>query len=50
MIVIALADIHGETENLDHISDALSTADVVLLAGDITNLAGEMAPLLEAGA
>ncbi len=37
MIIIALADIHNNLTYLTQIADRLSTADLVLIAGDITN-------------
>ena len=37
MIIIALADIHNNLTCLTQIADRLSTADLVLIAGDITN-------------
>ena len=40
MIIIALADIHGSLNYLDGIADDISRADMVLVAGDITNFGG----------
>ncbi len=37
MIIIALADIHGCVDHLDSIADDVAGADLVLVAGDITN-------------
>jgi Icc-related predicted phosphoesterase len=37
VIIIALADIHADLTHLPQIAEHLSTADLVLLAGDITN-------------
>ena len=37
MKIIALADIHGDVEKIDLIAEPLMGADLVLLAGDITN-------------
>jgi len=37
MIIIALADIHGSLSYLPKIADELSKADLVLIAGDITD-------------
>ena len=37
MIIIALADIHGCVDHLDGIADDVACADLVLVAGDITN-------------
>jgi Icc-related predicted phosphoesterase len=42
MIIIALADIHNNLTYLTQIADRLSTADLVLIAGDTTNF-GEWA-------
>ena len=36
MVIIALADIHANLSYLDQIADQLTAADLVLLAGDIT--------------
>ncbi|MHC5061534.1 MAG: metallophosphoesterase family protein [Planctomycetota bacterium] len=40
MIIIALTDIHNNLACLTPIAEKLSTADVVLIAGDITNFGG----------
>ena len=40
MIIIALTDIHGKIDYLPAISDSLQQADLVLIAGDITNFGG----------
>lgn len=40
MIIIALADIHGCLDHLDGIADEISRANLVLVAGDITNFGG----------
>jgi len=47
--LLALSDIHGETRLVDRLADRLSEADVVLLAGDITNFGGrdEMCRILD---
>ncbi|MBS3731877.1 MAG: metallophosphoesterase family protein [Desulfobacterales bacterium] len=37
MIVIGLSDIHGQTAAMDRLGKILQKADVVVLAGDITN-------------
>lgn len=37
MVIVALADIHGDIKRLRAISHDLSAADVVLLVGDLTN-------------
>lgn len=37
MIVIGLSDIHGQTAAMDRLGNILQKADVVVLAGDITN-------------
>lgn len=36
MVIIALADIHADLTHLPKIADQLATADLVLIAGDIT--------------
>ena len=41
MNIIVLADIHGRLETLERMQASLSEADVVLVAGDITNFGGE---------
>jgi Icc-related predicted phosphoesterase len=38
--ILALADMHGEVTRIPQIAEAIGKADVVLLAGDITNFAG----------
>ncbi len=43
MIIVALADIHGNLERLSAVSEDLSAADVVLLVGDLTNFGRESA-------
>lgn len=40
MIIIALTDLHGKIEHLPAISGILQEADLVLIAGDITNFGG----------
>ena len=40
MKLIALTDIHEDTTRLEQISDQLRTADLIILAGDITNATG----------
>ena len=40
MIIIALTDIHGKMEHFPAICDSLRQADLVLIAGDITNFGG----------
>ena len=40
MKIIALADIHGSTKYLPMISEEISNADLILIAGDITNFGG----------
>lgn len=37
MVIIALADIHGQINSLPAIGDCLTEADLILIAGDITN-------------
>ncbi len=37
MKIITLADIHGSTKAVENIADRLECADIVLIAGDITN-------------
>lgn len=37
MIIIALADIHGKLDHLPEVANDLRGADLVLIAGDITN-------------
>ncbi len=41
MIIVALADIHDDLEGLRAASEDLSTADVVLLVGDLTDFGGQ---------
>jgi predicted phosphodiesterase len=41
MIIVALADIHGDVGRLSAASEDLSSADVVLLVGDLTNFGGQ---------
>ena len=43
MIVVALADIHDDTQRLEEMADDLAGADVVLLVGDITDFGRERA-------
>lgn len=43
MIVVALTDLHGRTSRLRSISDDLASADVVLIAGDLTHFGREAA-------
>jgi Icc-related predicted phosphoesterase len=40
MIIVALADIHDNIKRLGSIPHDLSAADVILLAGDVTNFGG----------
>lgn len=40
MIIVALSDIHGNVGILESAGEILEAADVVLLAGDITNFGG----------
>ena len=40
MIIIALADIHGNLDYLGSAREALGEADLVLVAGDLTNFGG----------
>ena len=40
MVIIVLADIHGKIDYLPAISGTLQQADLVLIAGDITNFGG----------
>lgn len=37
MIIVALADIHGDTRRLGEFSQDLTAADVILLVGDVTH-------------
>lgn len=37
MIILALSDLHGNTDNIDNLSNELKTADLILLVGDITH-------------
>lgn len=37
MEIIALADIHGSVRCLSHVADRLAAADLILIAGDLTN-------------
>lgn len=41
MNIIALSDIHGSVNHLPALSDKLAGADLILIAGDITNFGGE---------
>lgn len=41
MIVINIADIHGNAEPIPEIGEILSSADLILLSGDITHFGGE---------
>ncbi len=41
MIVINIADIHGNAAPVQEMGDVLSSADLVLLSGDITHFGGE---------
>lgn len=41
MIIVTIADIHGNTSPLDALGKALSEADLVIIAGDLTNFGGE---------
>ncbi len=40
MEIIALADVHGDLDYLPAIGEAVARADLVLIAGDITNFGG----------
>lgn len=37
MIIVSLTDIHGSSAGIERIADELAAADVVVLAGDLTN-------------
>ncbi len=41
MIIINLADIHGNAAPIPEMGDILSSADLILLSGDITHFGGE---------
>ncbi len=41
MIVINIADIHGKASPVSEMSEILSSADLILLSGDITHFGGE---------
>lgn len=41
MKIIAIPDMHGSTKGIDRIAEDLSSADIVLLAGDLTNFGHE---------
>ncbi len=41
MQIIGLVDIHGHSNFDDKIADVISAADLILIAGDITNFGGE---------
>ena len=41
MIVINIADIHGNAKPIPEIGEILSSADLILLSGDITHFGGE---------
>lgn len=41
MNIIALSDIHGSVNHLPALADRLTKADLILIAGDITNFGGE---------
>lgn len=41
MIVINIADIHGNASPISEMTDVLSSADLVLLSGDITDFGGQ---------
>ena len=43
MIVVALADLHGDVDQLPRIENALFAADLVLLLGDLTHFGGRSA-------
>jgi Icc-related predicted phosphoesterase len=43
MKIIALSDIHGKTASLASLGDTLSSADLILIAGDITHFRGKEA-------
>jgi hypothetical protein len=40
MLIVALSDIHGYLNHIGSIAPALTKADIVLIAGDITNFGG----------
>jgi Icc-related predicted phosphoesterase len=42
MKIVAIPDLHGSTKGINNIAGELSAADVVLLAGDLTNFGNEM--------
>lgn len=46
MIILGCADIHGRIEAVGRMADALQAADVVVLAGDVTNF-GRQAEAME---
>jgi uncharacterized protein len=41
MIILNIVDIHGNIKPVDKIGDALSSADLIILAGDLTQFGGE---------
>lgn len=41
MNIIALSDIHGSVNHIPALADKLAGADLILIAGDITNFGGE---------
>ncbi|HVY55180.1 MAG TPA: metallophosphoesterase family protein [Thermodesulfobacteriota bacterium] len=41
MKIINIVDIHGNIKPIDSIGDALASADLVIIAGDLTNFGGE---------
>jgi Icc-related predicted phosphoesterase len=50
MIIVSITDIHGDLEGLAAFADAFSSADVVLLTGDLTHFghADDVASILDA--
>ena len=42
MIIIGLADVHGNSASIEKMKDVLDAADVILLVGDITNFGKEL--------
>ena len=40
MVIITLADIHGQINNLSAIAECLTEANLILIAGDITHFGG----------
>jgi Icc-related predicted phosphoesterase len=40
MKIIDIVDIHGNIKPIDSIGDVLASADLVIIAGDLTNFGG----------